>query len=316
MPVNPHCLWDTLMITYTALVNKPRIFQNFTGLTPAAFTTLLPAFSLAYATALHVRDTQRAAPRQRQPGAGRPATLTSPADKLLYILFYFKFYPTQELLGFLFGISQPQANVWIHALTPVLNAALGHQQQLPVRKATALTQVLEACPGLEFIIDGTERPIQRPHHAERQKQYYSGKKKRHTVKNIVITEKCTKKIKGLSRTCPGKTHDKTATDEEDYHFPPDSIVYKDTGFQGYDPAGVTTRQPKKKPRKGTLTEDERAENQAISRERIGVEHSIGGTKVYRIVHDIYRNHRPDYADLVMETACGLPNLRCDFRCAA
>ena len=316
MPVNPRCLWNTLMITYTALANKPRIFQNFTGLTPAAFATLLPAFSQAYATALHIRDTQRPAPRQRQPGAGRPATLATPEHKLLYILFYFKFYPTQELLGFLFGISQPQANVWIHTLTPVLNAALGHKQQLPVRKATALKEVLEACPGLEFIIDGTERPIQRPHDSERQKQYYSGKKKRHTVKNIVITDKRTKKIKGLSRTRTGKTHDKTATDEEQYQFPPNSTVFKDTGFQGYEPDGITTRQPKKKPRNGTLTDDERAANQAISRERIGVEHSIGGTKVYRIVHDVYRNHRPDYEDLVMETACGLHNLRCDFRCAA
>lgn len=304
------------MITYAALANKPRLLQNFTGLTPAAFTTLLPPFSQAYTNAVRLQEAQRPTPRQRQPGAGRPATLGTAADKLLCILFYFKFYPTQELLGFLLGISQPQANVWIHMLTPVLNAALGQEQQLPARKATVLTQVLEACPGLEFIIDGTERPIQRPHDAERQKQYYSGKKKRHTVKNIVITEKHTKKIKGLSRTGPGKTHDKTATDEEDYHFPPDSIVYKDTGFQGYEPAGVTTRQPKKKPRKGTLTEEERAENQAISRERIGVEHSIGGTKVYRIVHDVYRNHRPDYEDLVMETACGLHNLRCDFRCAA
>jgi IS5 family transposase len=316
MAVKPHYLWNTLMITYTALANKPRIFQNVTGLAPAAFATLLPAFCQAYATALHLRDTQRSIPRQRQSGAGRPATLASPEDKLLYILFYFKCYPTQELLGFLFGISQPQANVWIHTLTPVLNAALGSQQHLPVRKATLLTQVLEACPGLEFIIDGTERPIQRPHDAERQKQYYSGKKKRHTVKNIVISEKRTKKIKGLSRTGPGKTHDKTATDEEEYQFPPNSIVYKDTGFQGYEPSGVITRQPKKKPRKGTLTDEERAENRAISRERIGVEHSIGDTKVYRIVHDVYRNHRPEYDDLVMETACGLHNLRCDFRRAA
>ena len=316
MLVNPHCLWNTLMLTYTALADKARIFQNFTGLTPAAFATLLPTFGSAYVTGLAGRATQRSTLRQRQPGAGRPATLATPEDKLLFILFYFKFYPTQALLGFMFGISQPQANVWIHLLTPVLNAALGRQQQLPARKATALMQVLEACPGLEFIIDGTERPIQRPHDTERQKQFYSGKKKRHTVKNIVITEKRTKKIKGLSRTGPGKTHDKTATDEANYHFPPDSIVYKDTGFQGYEPAGVTTRQPKKKPRKGALTEEERAENQAISRQRIGVEHSIGGTKVYRIVHDVYRNHRPNYADLVMETACGLHNLRCDFRCTA
>jgi hypothetical protein len=304
------------MITYTALATKPRIFQNFTGLTPAAFIALLPAFEQAYSTLLQQREAQRPTPRRRQPGAGRHPTLLSAADKLLFILFYFKFYPTQEVQGFLFGISQPQANVWIHLLTPAANRALGAEQQLPARKATSLRQVLSACPGLEFIIDGTERPIQRPSDAERQKQCYSGKKKRHTLKNIVVSEKRTKKIKGLGRTREGKTHDKSATDDEAYQFPPGSTLFKDTGFQGYEPEGVKTRQPKKKPRNGTLTEDERAENQAISRERIGVEHSIGGAKVYRIVRDVYRNHRPDYDDLVMETACGLHNLRCDVRQAA
>lgn len=304
------------MITHATLATKPRIFQNFTGLTLAAFATLLPAFVQAYDTMRLTRDAQRALPRQRQAGGGRHAILLTPADKLLFILFYFKFYPTQEVLGFLFGISQPQANVWVHLLTPLLNTALGAEQHLPARKTRSVTQLLEACPDLEFIIDGTERPIQRPSAAERQKQCYSGKKKRHTLKNIVISEKRTKKIKGLGRTCPGKTHDKSATDDEQYQFPPGSTLFKDTGFQGYEPAGITTRQPKKKPRNGSLTDEERASNQIISRERIGVEHSIGGAKVYRIVRDVYRNHRPDYDDLVMETACGLHNLRCDVRQAA
>jgi hypothetical protein len=55
-------------------------------------------------------------------------------DKLVFILFYFKYYPTQEVLGFLFGIGQSQANEWIHRLTPLLNAALGYEQQLPARR--------------------------------------------------------------------------------------------------------------------------------------------------------------------------------------
>jgi hypothetical protein len=120
----------------------------------------------------------------------------------------------------------------------------------------------------------------------------------------------------LGRTCPGTTHDKRATDDEHYHFPPGSTLFKDTGFQGYEPEGVTTRQPKKKPRNGSLTADERANNQAIARERIGVEHRSGGVKVYRIVRDVYRNHCSGSADRVMETACGLHNLRCDYRQAA
>ena len=95
--------------------------------------------------------------------------LLTVADKLLFILFYFKFYPTQEVQGFLFGISQPQANVWIHVLTPALNRALGAEQHLPARKTRSVTQLRDACPGLEFIIDGTQRAIRRPQDAARQK---------------------------------------------------------------------------------------------------------------------------------------------------
>jgi hypothetical protein len=134
--------------------------------------------------------------------------------------------------SFCFGFSQPQANVWIHRLTPVLNAAVGDAQQLPARKTTSVQQVLAACPGLAFVIDGTERPIQRPQDPRRQQDYSSGTKKRHTVKNMVITDKRTKKIKAVSRTRPGRTHDKTATDDEAYQFPAGSTLFKDTGVQG------------------------------------------------------------------------------------
>jgi hypothetical protein len=58
---------------------------------------------------------------------------------------------------------------------------------------------------------------------------------------------------------------------------------------------------------------EQETNQAIFRERIGVEHSIGGAKVFRIVHDVFRNHGPAFDDLVMATACGLFNQHLNFR---
>ncbi len=304
------------MLNYAHLKKKPRVFQSFTGLTLAAFSQLLVAFERAYEQALDQHDARRSSPRQRRRGGGRPATLATPADKLLFILFYFRVYPTQEALAFFFGFGQPQANEWIHRLTPLLNAALGSEQHLPARKAADVEQILAACPGLEFIIDGTERPIQRPHDADRQRTYYSGKKKRHTVKNIVITDKRTKQVKGLGRTQEGKKHDKAATDEESYQFPDGSKVWKDTGFQGYEPEQTTTYQPKKKPRGGELTQAEKDHNRAIARERIGVEHSLGGVKVYRIVRDVYRNHREKFEDVVMETACGLHNLRLDYRLAA
>lgn len=167
-------------------------------------------------------------------------------------------------------------------------------------------------PELEFISDETERPIQRPQDSPCQREHYSGQKKRPTLKNIVVSEKRTKKVKGLGRNQPGSKHDKAATDEEEYRFPKDSKLWKDLGFQGYEPEHTTTYQPKKKPKGGELTVAEKEHNQVISRERIGIEHSLGGVKVFRIVHDIYRNHKQQFEDLIMETACGLHNLRLDF----
>jgi len=110
------------MLNYAQIKNKPRIFQSLTGLTQPAFARLVIAFQRAYE-----RDAQRETPRQRRRGGGRKAVLATAEDKLVFILFYFKFYPTQEVLGFLFGLGQPQANEWIHRLTPILNAALGYE---------------------------------------------------------------------------------------------------------------------------------------------------------------------------------------------
>jgi hypothetical protein len=299
------------MITYQRLKQTPTLFQCFTGLTLKAFYQLLEDFRRAYEADLDERDRQRERPRQRRRGGGQKGALISLENKLLFILFYFRFYPIQALHGYLFGMGQPQANAWVHRLTPILNQALGYELQLPARQTNDIQQVLAACPGLEFIIDGTERPIRRPKDKDKQRRHYSGKKKRHTVKNNVITDKRTRKIKVLSPTVEGKMHDKKLADGQAIPFPPGSSLWKDTGYQGYEPDDVLTFQPKKKPRGGQLSPQEKATNTAISSQRMGVEHSIGGVKVYRIAHDVFRNLVEGFDDLVMETACGLHNLRID-----
>lgn len=300
------------MITYTKIAKNPKLFQSLTGLSLPAFAQLLPAFEKAYDADLMRRDAQKAEVRQRQRGGGRQSTIPEMADKLVFILVYFRLYPVQVLQGFLFDLSQPQANDWIHRLTPILNEALGYEKQLPARRTKDIEAVLEACPGLEFMIDGTERPVRRPKDEAQQRAKYSGKKKRHTVKNNVITDKQTGKVKGLSATVDGRAHDKKLADEQALSFPAGSKLWQDTGFQGYVPDGVVVIQPKKKPRGRQLTYAEKDRNRRIARGRIYVEHSIGGVKVFSIVRDIFRHLKTDFADLVMETACGLHNLRLDF----
>ena len=145
------------MITYEKLKNKRQAFKSMTGLTVAAFEQLLPAFEQIYEESLGQRDEHRVHPRQRQRGGGRKGALRTIEDKLVFVLVYMRVYPTQILQGYLFSLGQPQASEWIHRLVPVLNQALGYEAQLPARQAKDIKVVLEACPGLEFIIDGTER---------------------------------------------------------------------------------------------------------------------------------------------------------------
>ncbi len=212
------------MLTFEKLRPRPRVFQSLTGLTLGAFQTLLADFERAYHNDRQQQDRHRPVPRQRRPGGGRKGTLRTPADQLLFILFYFRHYPTQETQGVLFGFSQGQACEWIHRLTPLVQRALGYELHLPARQPAQLEAVLAGCPGLEFLIDGTERPIRRPRDDQRRREDYSGKKKRHTKKNLVITDRATGTIRGLGRTQPGRKHDKACVDEEGYTFPAGSVL--------------------------------------------------------------------------------------------
>jgi hypothetical protein len=291
-------------MTYSEAREKPRVFHQLTGLTIEEFDKLLPSFQTAYEEEESKRQSK---PRQRAVGAGRKSVLATVPDKLFFILFYFRHYPIQEVLAFWFGFSQGQANHWIHRLTPILKQALGHEMQLPARQATDVEQILQACAIREFIIDGTERPERRPQDPQRRRIDYSGKKKRHTRKNIVITEKATGKVLGLGGTRPGSQHDKSCVDAEGYTFAEGSTLFQDTGFQGYAPEDTTIHQPTKKPRGKELDPQQKEENRKISKERVAVEHSLAGIKIFHILSSVFRNIKEGFVDLVMETACGLFN---------
>ena len=97
-----------------------------------------------------------------------------------------------------------------------------------------------------MIIDATERRRQRPKNPEKQALFYSGRKKKHCDKNVVLVNTRGRRIDYLGRTCPGKMHDKKIADEEGISYPADTTLYKDTGFQGYEPAVKKTCQAKKK----------------------------------------------------------------------
>jgi hypothetical protein len=235
------------MMTYTELQSDRRKFLALTGLTLREFQLLLPAFMQSLERLYLADQTLAGQPRQRFAGGGRKGVLHAPEQKLLFLLAYLKTYPLQTLLGELFELSQSRVNYWIHRLLPILQEALDELGVLPERDPSHFAQS-QAASGEDprLIIDGTERRRQRPKNPEKQAAHYTGKKKTHTDKNVVIANVQSKRIGFLSGTYPGKTHDKKVADQEDISYPPETVLYKDTGFQGYEPVVKETCQAKKK----------------------------------------------------------------------
>lgn len=300
------------MINFNKLSRKPRTFNTFTGITIEEFNKLLISFQSAldiYEYETFVKDKKRI----RKFGGGRKTRLVSNEDKLMFILIYFKLYPLQEVQGMFFDMSQGRANEWIQRLTKILNKTLGYEKQLPIRKGADLESLLLLYPELNFLLDGTERPIQRPKTKEFQQDYYSGKKKRHTIKNNILTSVKTGKILYLSKTVNGKVHDKRLADEDPPRLLKGSTIGADTGYIGLKIRGTKILMPKKKPKGIDLTETEKELNRALSRVRVGVEHSIRGIKISRICKDTFRNWVVNYEDEVMEVGCGLHNFRVSSR---
>jgi len=237
------------MLTYSTLQDRPREFLAATGLTHEEFARVLPAFAAAYIVLYPPDKTWEGKARQRQSGGGAKGVLPQMEDKLLFILVYQKTNPLQTMHGLQFALRQAQTHYWIHHLLPVLQRALVALGMAPERDASRVATsplALEGAP--DGVIDGTERRRQRPTDAAQQKEQYSGKKKTHTDKNLLLVNAHTTKVVYLGPTVAGKTHDKKAADAAQICYPTNATLGKDTGFQGYEPAGVLTRQPKKNPK--------------------------------------------------------------------
>jgi len=294
------------ILKYKDVKGKPATLMAMTSLNKNEFEILLVHFEKSWTAEINSE--------KRDPsGCGRKARLKTLEDKLFFILFYLKTYPLQRVIAHLFGMSQGQANFWIHKLSKVLREALNGEDNIPARVPNEMLDRLKNEELQHFAIDGTERRINRPIDNDVQKEFYSGKKKAHTVKNNLIVGIIDRQIKYLGKTHEGKKHDKKICDEEEIKCPEGGTCYRDLGLQGYEMAGVDIREPKKKPRNGTLTKKEKESNKLISGVRVIVEHVISGVKRCRIVKDVFRNTVPGYDDLVMEVACGLHNYRSHCR---
>ncbi|MFM2430404.1 MAG: hypothetical protein RLZZ511_1617, partial [Cyanobacteriota bacterium] len=233
------------MLNIDRALKDDRLMRALTGLNRTAFEALLPSFEAAY----RMQQVLSKPERKRALGGGRKPRLESASAKLFYILFYYKCYLTFDLAGILFDFDRSQAHEWMHGLQPVLEAALGAKQALPARKLRSMADFVRQFEGVERVmIDGTERPMQRPQNPERQQANYSGKKKRHTRKHLAAVDQG-KRVLVLTKAREGKVHDKRLHDEDEIAgFIPTKIpIQVDSGFQGFQADYQNVELPHKKP---------------------------------------------------------------------
>lgn len=235
------------MIEYLELKEKPREFLAATGITDEEFECLLPTFEKCYQASLPTKPKPTKKKKRRKSGGGRKAKLKTLSDKLLFILVYQKTFQLQTMHGLQFGLSQGRVNYWVHRLLPLLQQALAEMGMKPERNGKKVAEIIEAVEGgANLSIDASERELQRPVNIKKQKEKYSGKKKTHTDKNVLLVNENTSKVVYLSKTVEGKKHDKKLADESQISYPNNASLTQDTGFQGYQPEGVLVQQPKKK----------------------------------------------------------------------
>jgi len=114
-------------------------------------------------------------------------------------------------------------------------------------------------PPPPFAHDGTERHIVRPQEPAAQTDCYSGKKKDHTVKNVLVVNALLV-ILFLSDTYGGRVHDKPIADATPYPLPAGSRLLQDLGCLAFTLPQVEILMPTKKPRGQELPLEEKLAN--------------------------------------------------------
>ena len=305
--------------------NSDRQIRSVTGLSFEALNYLLPFFILGLENAQQATfEVQKAnGTRKRAIGGGRKGALHTPALKLVFILCYLKNYPTFDKLGYDFGLTGGKAEKNVKRLLPILYQVLADLGYLPKRSFNNVAELVAAFKDKgQLLVDVTERATQRPKDPIEQKLKYSGKKKRHTIKNTVITT-ISKTILFLGKTTHGSQHDFAMFKSE---FPTEQEWFAcfellvDLGYLGIEKNynSLKVLIPYKKPRKSKnnpnpqLTDEQREYNKQVSKIRILVEHAIGGMKKFNILVHRFRNRVDQMADLAIELAAGLWNLQLDI----
>src|SRR6478672_5140809 len=176
------------MFSYERLSKKPLLFKSFTGLTVQQFDDIFDKEIIKrYGRSEIQRLSKRKGNRKREIGAGRPFKLDL-ENRFLMLLVYYRLYITYTLAGFLFDLDQSNICRDIQKIEGLIRECIPIPQKVyPITKRLKTPDEVEKnFPGFLAFTDCTEQQIPRPIDKERRKMYYSGKKKRHTVKNQLM----------------------------------------------------------------------------------------------------------------------------------
>ncbi len=294
------------------LGKHPSVFRAMTGLTVEAFDRLLPELLAAFDAARRRRLDRP--DRKRAVGGGDDFDL-GVGDQFLLTVVWLRHYPTQECLGYLFGVSDSTAKRAVDRCLPVLERSGRDTMRLPDPgrgKRRDLPALLRGTPELAVIVDTFEQRTQRPR--RRQRAYYSGKKKAHTLKSQVAVDE-DGRVVDVADSRPGRWADLKVLRRS-------GLVGKlvragvgalgDLGYVGIDGlsprlAGAT---PRRKPRGQERSEEDRRYNRAFARRRIKVEHGIGRLRRYQALTQVDRHRRRQHTARVRAVA-GLVNRTLD-----
>jgi hypothetical protein len=278
-----------MSISYKRIAQKPITFNRLVGMKVKDFESILEKLAPLWQ--------KKVLATYKRPGRDFKLEL---ADMLMMLLIYYRSYITQEFLGHLFGIDDSRVCRLIKRIEPLLACTVA------IRKDRHLSP--EEVENL--IIDATEQPIERP--KRRQTKYYSGKKKRHTLKTeIRITPKG--RIVHVSRSFSGSVHD-FAVYKDGPPVHRDTRAFVDSGYQGLDKLHQATELPYKKSKNHKLDKEEKEYNTGLSRLRVRVENILCNIKVFRILSDRYRNKRKGHS-LKFNIIAGIVNLKNGFAAA-
>ncbi|NEN98978.1 MAG: transposase [Moorea sp. SIO3I7] len=237
-------------------------------------------------------------------GGGRKSLLNT-EEQIILTLYYLHNHPTFEILGIHFNVSESTANnvfhYWVNILSELLPSSLLEQ----VKKNTSDEKwVKEILTELELIVDSCEQDRERPLDYKEQKKYYSGKKKRHTFKNQLITTPDGQEIVDVIVGYPGPKSDIILWREQSKNLEKTQRYNGDKAYYGED----RIKTPKKKPKNQEMPPEIKEDNQKKSRDRIFVEHLIRVIKTFRVASERFRLNSKNYSKVIL-TVCGLVRLR-------